>query len=74
MLAAIRNRTVARAAKFALLAAIAGAFASCATKEKKPPLLISSGQTPESQLPWNQSQKWEQEGQLTGMSDRLNAR
>jgi hypothetical protein len=73
MLAAIRNHSVARAAKFALLLGIAGGFASCATKAKKPQLL-SSGPEAESTLPWNKAEKWESQGELTGMAERMNAR
>jgi hypothetical protein len=72
MLAATRNVSVLRAAKFALLICVAAAFASCATKEKPP--LISSGNEQESALPWNQQQKWENAGQLSGMAERFNSR
>ena len=72
MLAAIRNRSLLRAAKFALLVSIAGAFASCATKPE--PQLVNTGAEQESSLPWNQQQKWEGQGQLGGMAERFNTR
>ena len=72
MLAATRNLSVLRAAKCALLVAVAAAFASCATKEKPP--LVSTGTEAESSLPWNQQQKWENQGQLSGMAERFNSR
>jgi NADH:ubiquinone oxidoreductase subunit 5 (subunit L)/multisubunit Na+/H+ antiporter MnhA subunit len=72
MLAAIRNLSVHRAAKFALLIGIAGVFSSCATKEK--PSMLSSASEKESSIPWNEHKDWETQGQLAGMAERLNAR
>ena len=71
MLAAIRNRSTFRAAKVALLLGLSG-FTSCATKEKPP--LVSDGSRRESSLPWNQQQKWENQGQLGNMAERFNTR
>jgi hypothetical protein len=71
MLAAIFNRSTTRTAKLSLLIALS-AFTSCATKEKPP--LVSSGNDRESSLPWNQQQKWENQGQLGGMAERFNTR
>ena len=72
MLAAICNRSILRAANFALLIAVASAFVSCATKPE--PQLVSTGAERESSLPWNQQQKWENQGQLGGMAERMNTR
>ena len=72
MLVAIRNHSITRAAKFSLLIGVMAALASCATKPK--PELVSTGADPESTLPWNQQQKWEGQGQLGGMAERLNTR
>ena len=52
----------------ALLLAIAG-LTSCATKEK--PSAISTANTADSSLPWNQQEKWENEGQMGPMAERF---
>lgn len=73
MLDQIRNSPAFRATHLVLLASAACLLASCATKKEEP--LISdrtSGQ--ESQLPWNQQQEWERQGQLGPMAERLNTR
>ena len=72
MLAAIRNLPVRRAAKFVVLVGVAGAFASCATKET--PSMLSSANEKESSIPWNEHKDWETQGQLAGMAERLNQR
>jgi hypothetical protein len=72
MVAAIRNRSVRSTLKFVLLAAFVSGFTACATKEKPP--LVSTGNEPESALPWNKQEKWENQGQLSGMAERMNSR
>jgi hypothetical protein len=72
MLAAIRNQTAIRAAKFVLLLGGATILASCATKQE--PQLVSDGAGRESALPWNKQEKWEGQGQLGNMADRFNTR
>jgi len=47
-------------------------LASCATKQE--PQLVSTGAEPESALPWNKQEKWENTGQLGAMADRLQTR
>ncbi|CAN5135101.1 hypothetical protein BH20VER2_BH20VER2_08800 [soil metagenome] len=54
------------------LLALVTAFASCATKPE--PQLISDGAGRESALPWNQQQKWEQQGNLGPMAERFETR
>ena len=73
MLAAIRNRNSVGAAKVALLIAALAGVCSCASTKEKPPL-VSTGGERESSLPWNQQQKWENQGQLGGMAERFNTR
>ena len=60
-----------RAARFALLAALVGAFASCAQKEQVALVNDPSTSGRESSLPWNQQQKWEGQGQFGGMAERM---
>ena len=72
MVAAIRNRSVVRTAKLALLAAFVCGLSACATKDPAP--LVSTGTEAESTLPWNKQEKWENQGQLSGMAERMNSR
>lgn len=71
MLARIPKRTIATA----LLLVICGLFVGACATQKDPPVLVNDpdAKQKESQLPWNQQEKWESEGQyggLSGMSDR----
>ena len=68
MLAQIRNSRPFRFTRVVLVVA-ASALASCATKQE--PQLISSQTGRESSLPWNQQQKWENQGQFGGLAERL---
>lgn len=72
MLDRIRSSPFFRAAKINLLIGVACALSSCATKKEAP--LVSDGTGPESQIPWNQQEKWENQGQLGPMAERLNSR
>ena len=70
MLAQIRDSFCSRATKTGVLAIVAAVLASCATKP--PPQIVSDPSAgPESALPWNQQEKWEQEGQFGAMTDRM---
>jgi len=60
MLAIIRSRTCLEIARLAVLACFAAALSSCATKETA--LITDPNDKRETALPWNQQQKWEQEG------------
>lgn len=64
----LRRRTLARTL---LIALVAGAFASCATK-KEEQFVDQGGEV--STIPWNKPQKWEGQGQLGGLSDRSGTR
>ena len=72
MLARVRKSIWFRAANIALLALAAGALSSCATKPE--PSLIADDHGRESALPWNKQEKWESEGQLSGMTERIGGR
>ena len=72
MLAQIRNSRCFRAINLALVVGAAFSLASCATKQE--PQLVSTGAEPESALPWNKQEKWENTGQLGAMADRLQTR
>ena len=62
-----------RGARFALLVLAAVALASCATKQEVALVNDPSVQGRESALPWNQQQKWEGQGQFSGMAERMGA-
>jgi outer membrane biogenesis lipoprotein LolB len=67
MLARIPKRTIATA----LLSVWCGLFLGACATQKDPPALVSDPDAKkESQIPWNKQEKWESEGQLSGMSDR----
>jgi hypothetical protein len=68
MVAAIINRIRFRAAVLALLACVAGMFTSCVSKS--PPLISDPTAAKETDLPWNQQQKWEREGQAAGLTEQ----
>jgi len=72
MLAQIRNSFWQRAANAAAVALIAGVMASCASKKETVQLVNDPSTTGrESALPWNQQQKWENQGQFGGMAERM---
>ncbi|MEP6809933.1 MAG: hypothetical protein ABI992_06795 [Chthoniobacterales bacterium] len=73
MLDRIRNSRWFRAANYFLLLGTACALSSCATK-KDPPLLSDHAGGAESQIPWNQQEKWENQGQLGPLAEKLNSR
>ena len=73
MLDRIRNSPWFRATSLVLLVGAACALSSCATK-KEAPLVSDNAGGPESQIPWNQQQKWEQSGTLGPLADRLESR
>ncbi|MDQ6654909.1 MAG: hypothetical protein M3Y80_03740 [Verrucomicrobiota bacterium] len=72
MLAQILNPLAPRAARFLLLTLGVSLLASCATKPE--PQLVSNGVGRESAIPWNQQEKWENQGQLGAMADHLQSR
>ncbi|MEP6956192.1 MAG: hypothetical protein ABI883_05150 [Chthoniobacterales bacterium] len=61
-----------KGAPILLLLAAVLIFSSCATKQE--PQLVSDGATRESSLPWNQQQKWENQGTLGPISERFQGR
>lgn len=71
MLAQIRESFSHRVAKVALVALIAGALASCASKQEVALVNDPSATGRESALPWNQQEKWEGQGQFGGMAERM---
>ena len=72
MLAQIRKLPIARFSRALLLFTLAAAFGACATQKETP--LISDNTGPESTIPWNQQQKWENQGQLGAMAERFETR
>jgi hypothetical protein len=52
-----------------LLLIIATLFASCASHEK-PPLVDDPDTKREGVMPWNKQEKWETQGQMSGITDR----
>jgi len=62
MLATIRSRIQLRIAGLALVAALALAFSSCATK-RTTAFITDPNAKKESALPWNEQTKWEREGE-----------
>lgn len=71
MLAQIRNSRCFRIANLVLLGGLAVSLSSCATKPE--PQIVSGQPGRESQLPWNEQEKWESQGQFGPMADRLNS-
>jgi hypothetical protein len=67
MLAQIPKRKIALG-----LLLIGGAlfFGACATQKPAPALVNDPDAKHESQLPWNQQEKWESEGQFAGMNQQ----
>jgi hypothetical protein len=72
MLALARKFSRTQISRFAAFAFVAAALSSCATKQE--PQLVSSGGENDSALPWNQQQKWEQQGQFGPMAERFQTR
>jgi outer membrane biogenesis lipoprotein LolB len=67
MLAQIPKRKIAAGL---LIIACALLLGGCAT-QKAPPALVSDPDAKhESQIPWNQQEKWESEGQMAGMNQQ----
>jgi hypothetical protein len=66
MLARIFNRTRREIAGLALLACVAVAMTSCASKETA--LIADPNAAHETALPWNEQQKWEREGQAAALN------
>ncbi|MEO5720616.1 MAG: hypothetical protein ABIR71_03985 [Chthoniobacterales bacterium] len=73
MLDRIRKSPWFRTTQFLLLLGTTLAFSSCVTK-KESPLVSDNAGGPESQIPWNQQQKWENQGQLGPLAERVNSR
>ena len=71
MLAQIRKFLPVRLVKLAVLASASACFASCATKPE-PQLVSDPSARPESALPWNKQEQWENAGQLGPLSEQLN--
>ena len=71
MLARIRN-SFFPALQVVLVTTIALAVAACA--KEKPPLIADDAAQRESAIPWNEQQKWEQEGQFGGMGNAMDGR
>jgi hypothetical protein len=72
MLALARKFSRTQPLRFAAIFVVGAALSSCANKEE--PQLVSTGAGQESQLPWNQQQKWEQQGQFGPMAERFQTR
>ncbi len=72
MLHPVRNSICFRATRILLLLGAICAFSSCATKKEAP--LISDGSGAESQIPWNQQEKWEGQGSLGPLAEKVNSR
>ena len=52
-----------------MLACLASALASCATKDPGP-LIADPNASNETALPWNEQQKWEREGQAGALAQQ----
>jgi len=72
MLDQIRKSSWFRVTHTALLLGAVAALSSCATKKETP--LISDNAGAESSLPWNQQEKWENQGQMGQMAERMQSR
>lgn len=53
-----------------LLIAAASALISCASEKGQVRVVDDPDEHGESQIPWNKQEKWENEGQFTGLTDR----
>ena len=67
MAAAIISRIRFQIAGLAMLASLA--LTSCASKDPAPLIADPSAQH-ETALPWNQQEKWEREGQASGLTQQ----
>lgn len=72
MVAQVSKFPFARVSRALLLCTLVAAFSACATQKETP--LISDNTGPESTIPWNQQQKWENQGQLGPMAERFETR
>ena len=70
MLAQIRNCFCYRATALGLLAVAAMSVSACATK-KETALVSDPSAGPESALPWNRQEKWENQGQMGAAAERM---
>jgi len=66
----VRRIIFPKIARPLLFVATLVALSSCATS-KPEPQLVSDGATRDSSLPWNEQQKWEQQGQFGPMAERF---
>jgi len=66
----VRKTFVQKSARLLSFAATVVALSSCATS-KPEPQLVSDGANRDSALPWNEQQKWEQQGQFGPMAERF---
>jgi hypothetical protein len=48
----------------------ASMFVSCASQKEKVALVKDPDQKSESMVPWNKQEKWEAQGQFSGITDR----
>jgi len=69
MLAIILNRIRFRIAGTLVLAFLAAALTSCATKDPAP-LIADPNASRETALPWNEQQKWEREGEAAALNQQ----
>jgi hypothetical protein len=54
----------------ALLLVCASTFVSCASQKEQVALVKDPDQKKESMVPWNKQEKWEAQGQFSGITDR----
>jgi hypothetical protein len=72
MLAQARKLRVSIVSRLLLVVCLGGGLGACATQKQEP--LISDNTGRESAIPWNQQQKWENQGQLGPMAERFETR
>jgi hypothetical protein len=68
MLAQIRRLKGKMGVAFLLLCA--STFVSCASQKEQVALVNDPDQKKESMVPWNKQEKWEAQGQFSGITDR----
>lgn len=73
MLDLIRNSPWLRATNVVLLFGAICVLSSCAANQEAP-LVSDNASGRESSLPWNQQEKWENQGQLGPMAERVQTR